>query len=325
MVNVLMLSKWHVHAGGYAKYIQSQPDAKITCVWDEDPGRGAAWAGELGVDFEPDLNKALARSDVDAVVVDAATSDHCDLMVAAAKAKKHIFTEKALAPTVKECRIIAEAIAENGVKFCISHSELITSFAQYCKQALTQGILGRVHYLRMRTAHDGSLAGWLPSYWYDVEKAGGGAMMDLGCHPMYTAAYLLGKPRRIASIFNTTYCPPPADDHAVSVVEFENNAIAVLETGFISPYNANCFELLGTEGAVVRVGTQIKVRSNKFKDGWFIPDRLPDPLPLSMRMWLDGIIDGKPIPFDTERGIALTELLENAYISHKEQRIVTIP
>jgi predicted dehydrogenase len=324
MVNVLMLSKWHVHADGYAQYVKSQPDAKITCVWDEDPSRGAAWAGDLAVDFEPDLAKALARSDVDAVVVDTPTSDHCKVMVAAAKAKKHIFTEKALAPTVKECKIIAEAIAQNGVKFCISHPHLITSFAQYCKQAVTGGILGRIHYMRMRTAHNGSLAGWLPSYWYDVEKAGGGAMMDLGCHPMYTAAYLLGKPKRIASIFNTTCCPPPADDNAVSVVEFENNAIAVLETGFVSPYSANCFELLGTEGAVVQVGDQIKVRSNRFKDGWFIPDTLPSPLPMAMRMWLDGIIDGKPIPFDTDRGIALTELLENAYISHKEQRIVTI-
>jgi predicted dehydrogenase len=324
MVKVLMLSKWHVHAEGYAKYIQSQPDAKIACVWDEDAGRGAAWAKDLGVDFEPDLAKALARSDVDGVVVNTATSEHCKVMVAAANAKKHIFTEKALAPTVKECKIITEAIAKNGVKFCISHPHLTTAIAQYCKQAIADGILGKVNYMRMRTAHDGSVAGWLPSYWYDVEKAGGGAMMDLGCHPMYTAAYLLGKPKRIASIFNTTYCPPPADDHAVSVAEFENNAIAVLETGFVSPYGAHCFELLGTEGAVVQVGDQIKVRSNKFKEGWIIPDRLPNPLPLAMRMWFDGIIDGKPIPFDTGRGIALTELLENAYISHKEQRIVTI-
>jgi hypothetical protein len=41
-------------------------------------------------------------------------------------------------------------------------------------------------------------------------------------------------------------------------------------------------------------------------------------------MWLDGIIEGKPIPFDTAKGIALTELLENAYISQNEQRVVKI-
>jgi predicted dehydrogenase len=67
-------------------------------------------------------------------------------------------------------------------------------------------------------------------------------MMDLGCHPMYTASYLLGKPARIASVFNTT-CSPPGEDNAVSVVEFRHKAIAVLETSFVSPWSANCFEL----------------------------------------------------------------------------------
>jgi predicted dehydrogenase len=324
MVNVLMLSKWHVHAQGYAEFINKQPDARVTCIWDEDATRGAAWARELGAGFEPDLDKALAHRDVDAVVVTTATSEHPKVICAAANAKKHIFTEKALAATGADCTLIAKAIAQNKVKFCISYPNLTSSFTQYCKRAIDEGILGKVNYMRMRNAHDGSLAGWLPSYWYDVEKAGGGAMMDLGCHPMYTAAYLLGKPKRIASIFTTSYCPPPAEDHAVSVLEFENNVIAVLETGFTSKYQAGCFELLGTEGAVVQVDGTIKVRSNKVKEGWFIPDDLPSPLPPSLRMWLDGIIDGKPIPFDTAKAVALTELLEHAYISHREGRIVSL-
>jgi predicted dehydrogenase len=326
MVKVLMLSKWHVHADGYAQFINEQRDAKVTCIWDEDAARGAEWAQKIGAAFEPDMAKALARTDVDAVVVCTATSEHEKVMVAAANSKKHLFTEKALATTVSGCTVIADAIAKNKVKFCISYPNLTSSFTQYCKQAIDSGILGRVNYLRMRNAHNGSLAGWLPSYWYDVEKAGGGAMIDIGCHPMYTASFLLGKPQRIASIFNTTYCPPPADDHAVSVVEFEHNVIAVLETGFISTYQANCFELLGTEGAIVQIDGLIKVRSNQFKDGWFTPDadKLPSPLPSPLRMWLDGIIDGTPIPFDTAKGIALTELLENAYISNNEDRIVKL-
>lgn len=325
MVNILMLSKWHVHAGDYARTVREQPDARITCVWDEDAARGEAWAKELGVPFEADLETALARRDVDAVIVDAPTSDHARVMVAAANAGKHIFTEKAMAPTVAECEQIAAAVKKSGVKFCISHPNLITPFAQYCREAIDKGWLGQVHYMRMRTAHQGSLKGWLPEYWYDVEKAGGGAMMDLGCHPMYTAAYLLGKPSRVASVFNNNYCPAPADDNAVSVVEFENRAIAVLETSFVSPYQANCFELLGTEGAIIQVGGEVKVRSEKFEQqGWIIPDKLPDALPVAMRLWLDGIINDTPIPFDTQKGIALTELLENAYISHHEQRIVKI-
>jgi predicted dehydrogenase len=320
-----MLSKWHVHAADYARTVRASGVAEIACVWDEDIVRGQTWADELDVEFVADLATLLARKDVDAVVIDTPTSDHCRVMVAAANAGKHIFTEKAMAPTLAECKLISAAVASSGVKFCISHPHLTTGIAQYAKKAIEDGLLGNIHYMRMRTAHNGSLAGWLPAYWYDVEKAGGGAMMDLGCHPMYTAAYLLGKPKRIASMFNTTYAPAPADDNAVSVVEFENNAIAVLETSFVSPWQADCFELLGTEGALVTVGKDVKIRSKKFGvDGWVVPDKLPDALPLSMRMWFDGILTGAPIPFDTARGEALTELLENAYKSHKEQKIIKI-
>jgi len=325
MVRIAMLSKWHVHAEGYAEQVKKMEDAIITCVWDEDPDRGLAWAEQLGVDFEPDLFSLLARDDVDAVIVNAPTSDHARIMTAAANAGKHIFTEKAMAPTLAECKEISAAVLQNKVKFCISCPNLTTSLVLYAKQAIDDGLLGHVHYLRMRSAHDGALMGWLPDYWYDVEKTGGGAMMDLGCHPMYTASFLLGKPKRIASVFNTNYAPPPNDDNAVSVVEFENKAIAVLETSFISPWSANCFELLGTEGAVISVDGKVRMRSKHLlSEGWIIPDRLPDPLPMPLRLWLDGIISGSPIPFDTERGEALTELLENAYRSHQEQRIIEI-
>lgn len=325
MIKIAMLSKWHVHAAGYAKQIQESDAALISCVWDDDLARGQAWAAELGVDFEKDLATLLQRPDVDAVIVDTPTSDHARVMIAAAQAKKHIFTEKAMAPTLAECQAISAAVAENKVKFCISYPDLTTSLVQFAKSAIDEGLLGQVHYLRLRKAHGGSLLGWLPDYWYDVEKAGGGAMMDLGCHPMYTASYLLGKPARIASVFNNSISPPPAEDNAVSVVEFKNKAIAVLETSFISPWSADCFELLGTEGALLALDGQVRIRSNKYPvAGWIIPDQLPQATALPLQLWLDGIKNGTPIPFDTSRGAALTELLENAYISDEQQKIVAI-
>ncbi len=324
MVNVLMLSKWHVHAKDYARMLREQPDARITCVWDEDAARGEAWAEELGVAFEGDLDRALERADVDAVVVDTPTTDHFGVMLKAAKAKKHIFTEKALAVTMDQCKEIAKAVRKSGVKFCISFPHRTMPLALLCRQAIDNGLLGRVHYLRIRKAHDGALRGWLPEYWYDAEKAGGGAMMDLGCHPMYMAAYLLGRPTRISSIFNNSVAPNRVDDNAVSVAEFEGKAIAVLETSFIAPFHGEYLELLGTEGAIVQDGRDIKLRTNKSGDGWMIPDKLPDPLPTAIRQWLDGIEKGALIPFGLDEAIALTELLENAYRSDREQRIVSV-
>ena len=324
MINVLMLSKWHVHARDYAKVVQAQPDAKITCVWDEDAKRGEAWAQELGAAFEPDLDKALARADVDAVIVDTPTTDHKYVMLKAAKAKKHIFTEKALATTVADCKEIAKAVEESGVKFCISFPRLTWPLAQLCRQAIDDGLLGNIHFMRMRVAHDGASRAWLPDYWYDAQKAGGGAMMDLGCHPMYMASYLLGKPARITSIFNNTCAPGGVDDNAVSVVEFENKAIAVLETSFIAPHQGESFELLGSLGAIVQVEGKIKMRTSQVKDGWFYPDKLPEQQPSAIRQWLDSIEKDTPSPFGLDKAIALTELLENAYLSDSQQKVMQV-
>ncbi len=120
MVKVAMLSRWHVHADEYASCVNGEEQAQVVAVWDEDPERGRGWAGELGVDFEAELNTLLARDDIDAVAVNAPTNMHSDVMVSAAQAGKHIFTEKVMAMTVKDCRAIADAVTQAGVKFCIS-------------------------------------------------------------------------------------------------------------------------------------------------------------------------------------------------------------
>ena len=97
MLRVAMLSKWHVHAEGYARDFLKTGKAEITAVWDEKPERGAEWAQRLGCDFESDLDKLLAREDVDAVCCCTPTTMHTDVLIRAAKAGKHIFTEKVLA------------------------------------------------------------------------------------------------------------------------------------------------------------------------------------------------------------------------------------
>jgi len=102
MIRVAMLSYWHVHAWDYTRQAQSHPDVTIGAVWDELPERGRAAAEQLGVPFYESLDDLLALPEIDAVIVDAPTSMHRDVMVAAARAGKHIFTEKVLAPTLAE-------------------------------------------------------------------------------------------------------------------------------------------------------------------------------------------------------------------------------
>ncbi|WP_028610815.1 Gfo/Idh/MocA family protein [Paenibacillus harenae] len=324
MLNVAMISKWHVHADGYARHLQSLGNVNITAVWDEIADRGRGWAAELGADFEADLDTLLRRNDVDAVVVDAPTSMHAGVMIAAAQAGKHIFTEKAMALTVAECEQITAAVQQAGVKFCISFPARTRTHHLFAKQLLDDGLLGAVTLLRIRNGHDGALNNWLPEYWYDEKQAGGGAMMDLGCHPMYLASWLLGQPKRITSMFNY-FTGRTVEDNAQCSIEFANHAVALLETSLVTYQTPPAFELYGTEGTLIISGDSVKFTSrhtNSPFQGWISPRQLPKEQPLPLTQFVDGILNDQPMPFGLEEGTKLTELLETAYIAHCEKRTV---
>ena len=326
MLNVAMLSRWHVHAGGYAKQLQARPDVKITVVWDEEPDKGKDFAAELCADFEPNLDTLLTRKDVDAVCVNAPTNMHRDVMVKAAKAGKHIFTEKVLAPTAKECADICAAVRESGVKFCISFPHRTFPHNLLAKKVLDDQLLGEVTYLRVRNAHDGASAGWLPPHFYDEVQCAGGAMMDLGAHPMYLIGWLLGKPSEISSAF--TYVTGNAvEDNAISVMKYSSGAIAVSETGFVSSNSPYVLEMYGTAGSLMITGGEVKLIAKKLGNeysGWTIPSKLPQELPNPINQFVDGVLYNQEIVFGINDAILLTELMEAAYKAHKQGGFVKV-
>jgi predicted dehydrogenase len=319
-----MLSKWHVHAEGYANLLKTFGNVEITAVWDEEQERGRIWAAELGAVYEKDLDILLRREDVDGVVVDAPTSMHTSVMTAAAQAGKHIFTEKAMALTVEECRQISDAVERAGVRFGISFPARTTPASLFAKQAVDDDLLGDITVLRIRNGHDGALRNWLPEYWYDEKQTGGGAMMDLGCHPMYLASWLLGKPSRITSMFSH-HTGRAVEDNAQCSIEFENKAVALLETSLVTHNSPMALELYGTNGTLLISGDSIKLTSRRFDDavaGWIHPTKLPQALAHPLKQWVYGILGNAPILYGLEEGTRLTELLEAAYVAHKEQRQV---
>jgi 1,5-anhydro-D-fructose reductase (1,5-anhydro-D-mannitol-forming) len=328
ILRVAMLSGWHAHAKGYAKTLAAMPDVKITSVWDEKPDRGAQWAKSLNAPFEADLNKVLKRSDVDAVAITAPTNRHAEIMIAAAKAGKHIFTEKVMALTIDECNSIAEAVRAANVRFCISFPYRTRPETLYAKKAVEDGLLGELTFLRVRVAHDGGCGGWLPEHFWDPVQCGGGAMMDLGAHPMYLARWIGGQPVRIVSAF-TRMTKHEVEDNAVSVIEFENGCLGVAETSFMSTDSPFSLELSGTEGSLVVGGPDegsVRIKSKKLdKKEWTTPAPLPEALPPAIKTWVDGILKGTPITFGLEEGIQLTELMQYAYVASKEKRQVDIP
>lgn len=319
MLSVAMLSKWHVHAGGYASQLKNSGKVEIKAVWDDNAERGENWAKELGCEFVPCLDTLLARDDIDAVVCDAPTTAHHDILIKAAKAGKHIFTEKALAPTVKECEEVKAAVEEAGVTFVISYPQRGRPCVQLAKKLIAEGKLGKVTMVRVRDAHNGVSGNWLPDYWFEAKDAAGGSMMDLGCHPMYLLAYFLGMPKRVTGLFTAPY-GKPVDENAVAIAEFAEGALGVAETGFISANSPQSLEIYGTAGSFISHGENVTLY------GIDADATLPEAKPSPLMQFVDAVIagTGSPAGLGIDDAIDLTRLLENSYIGNDNNSIVTI-
>lgn len=311
-MNIAIISYWHVHAEGYTKEIIEKTDSKVVAVWDEEEERGRGYAKEFLVPFYKDYDELLANADIQGVVITAPTSLHKELILKAVKAGKKVFSEKVLALTVPDCLEIKDALLKQGSDITLSLVKKCESRFLFAKELIEKGSLGHITYARMRNVHDGSIGNWLPEHFYSREQCGGGAMIDLGAHPMYLLAWLLGTPVSVQSLF-TDVTGHGVEDNAVSVIEFGEGTIGVAETGFVSLYTPPILEVSGTEGTLM-IGENIRYATKGTSGEWITVTELPKALPSPLVMWANNQLEDK-VTFGIEDAITLTKLMEAAYES----------
>src|SRR5579872_524194 len=218
-----LLSFAHVHARGYADQVRDITDCAVVGVWDEDAARGSAEAERRGATFHESYEELLALPDLDAVIVNAPTSMHRELICAAAKAGKHIFTEKSLTVTLEDATAVMHAVEESGVKFVISLPSRVRPEILFAKRVLDMGYLGEVTQMRTRIAHMAALDRWFSggSAWFTDEKAaGGGAFFDLGCHRIDVMRWFLGEPASVVAQMANTSQVYDIDDNMAALITF---------------------------------------------------------------------------------------------------------
>ena len=330
MIGIAKLSFAHVHAKGYANAVRENPETELVAVWDEEEYGGKQIAEEYRIPFSTDLDQILGRDDVDAVVVDAVTSDHPRVIVAAAEAGKHIFTEKAMAITVAECDEIIDAVERSGVKFMISMPQRCDSSILFAKKAIDDGLLGDITFGRFRIAHSAALDKWFsgPSAWFaDSARAGGGALFDLGCHPVYRMRWLMGEPKRTVSIMNNFTGHYPIDDNSVSVVEFKNNAIGLVDCSWVHRSGPNLTEIYGTEGSIVIGQGDLQFQTRKLSEEQQAEDlaNMPNSLPSSMQQWINAILYDETMSITIQDGRDLTELMQGFYMANEQGKSIDFP
>jgi predicted dehydrogenase len=176
-----------------------------------------------------DYRELLTLDEVQVVSLCLPNYLHCQATLDAARAGKHVICEKPLCMNLAEADAMIQGCREAGVKLMYAEELCFTPKYVRAKQLVDEGALGKVYLIKQSEKHFGPHAEW---FW-DVERSGGGVLLDMGCHGIEFARWLLGRPQATSVYAQCgTYVHKDktrGDDNAIIIVEFENEAVALIE------------------------------------------------------------------------------------------------
>jgi predicted dehydrogenase len=223
-------------------------------------------AQQIGCDFwTDDYRKLIERDDID--VIDCCTQNnaHEAVVVAAARARKHIYCEKPLALNVAEGQRMVEAVQAAGV-----NSQMTFHFRFYpamlrARQLIEEGFVGRIFSFRARYYRASYINPDKPLSWrQQKDVAGGGALFDLGSHILDLVYYLLGDFGSVQAVLDTLIKERPiagqagqkgrvdVDDIALLHVRMADGTLGLVEISRMGTGTTNdlIVEIYGERGAI---------------------------------------------------------------------------
>ncbi len=324
MKRIAVLSFWHVHAKDYSREASAHPDVELAAIWDEDPVRGLAEATERGTAFVPDLAQILADPAIDAVVVTTSTAAHPSVISAALAAGKPVFTEKVLGATLREAITLRNQARQAGLALEVALYRTEIPEITGVQKLIAAGRLGQLTEARVRVAHGGSVPtssqphGWLPARFLNPNEAMGGAMIDLGAHPLYLTRLLLGMPSEVTAIYGHV-SGKAGDDNAVTLLSYDNGSIGVAETGFVSNASPVAVEVHGFDGTAISNAARREIEFvHQDADGkrvWAFEPYDATPRSTPFERWI-GHLQGGTLP-DLALALDLSALAEASSLSAK--------
>ncbi len=216
--------------------------SRITALVSGDPAKAQSYAAQYGVpsrglyDYKT-FERLADNPDVDVVYVILPNSLHCEYTVRAARAGKHVVSEKPMAVSVDEGRQMIDACRRAGRKLMIGYRSRFEPYNREAIRICRSGELGR---LRTITADHGLSA--RPGIWR-LQRAlsGGGSLMDIGIYSLNAARYLSGEePVEVAAVEHSDRSDPrfrEVEDTLAFSLRFPSGVVAECLSTYSSAHN----------------------------------------------------------------------------------------
>ncbi|NSW52486.1 MAG: Gfo/Idh/MocA family oxidoreductase [Anaerolineae bacterium] len=180
--------------------------------------------------YYSDYNDLVTDPALDAVVVCSFNDVAPDVVRKALQAGKHVFCEKPPARTLEEMQSVID-IEQDHPDLCLmygfnhrKHYSIMEA-----KQTIDSGQFGRILWMRGVYGKAGGLS--FPNSWRnEVEKSGGGILIDQGIHMVDLFLYFCGEFDTVRSLTTTSFWNVPVEDNAFAILHNKNNQVALLHS-----------------------------------------------------------------------------------------------
>jgi predicted dehydrogenase len=267
------------HSNAYRqlpRFFDVDPSPRMAAICGRDETGVKEAADSLGWEsYETDYRRLIERDDVGLVDVVTPGNTHCEIVLAALEAKKHVICEKPLANSLAEAGEMLAAAREAGTINTVCFNYRRAPAVQLAKKLIDEGRLGTIRHWRATYLQDFIIDPGFPLIWrLKKELAGSGALGDIGAHIVDLAQFLLGGISEVVGMMETFIKERPleeasagggllasggaetgevtVDDAAAFLARFQSGAIGTFEaTRFAAGRrNKNAFEVNGSKGSV---------------------------------------------------------------------------
>ncbi|WP_034336807.1 Gfo/Idh/MocA family protein [Deinococcus misasensis] len=205
---------------------------------------------EWGVPGYATVEELLEKADFEAVSICTPNAYHHGLTLAAAKAGKHILCEKPLSMSIEQCDEMIQVCREAGVVLQTGHHLRSNLYVEQAKQIIDAGGIGDITFIRLRQAHDWSGSETVSPAFGSIAQAGGGTMLDNGCHMYDLARHFAGDVKSIFARTATLKYDIEVEDVSVASLEFASGALGSVENSWTATGWEEGFWVYGTQGVL---------------------------------------------------------------------------
>ncbi|OXM86728.1 Gfo/Idh/MocA family protein [Paenibacillus rigui] len=319
-----------VIADVHANAIRNTAEAELIAVCDIDDANGQQFADKYGAQLYTKLDSMLQNEDIQVVSICTPSGLHAEQTIQAAKAGKHVMTEKPMAIRLEDAHRMIHECKEQGVLLSTIFPRRMSPAAQFVKQLLADGRLGRLSlcdaYVKIyRSQQYYDSAGWRGTWAMD----GGGSMMNQGIHTVDLLQWLVGPVRSIYGKANTQLRNIEVEDTAVSLLDFHNGAMGILEiTTTVYPDRGQRLEIHGEKGSVIIQEDDIallKVEGEEVNIPSFPPFQvIPDGHRMQIRDMALAVQELRAPIVPGEEGIHALEIILGTYESSKQKKEIKL-